>query len=289
MNIRIISPASAVDPQYIDGAKSVLESWGHHVTVSQHAKGRYGGASGTPEERLHDINEAFGDQSVDAILCSRGGYGLAQIIDHVKPVAGKMLIGFSDVTCLHCLLGTLDMPSVHGIMAKHIATLPEDSEPMKTLRSILSGEGISYTFPAQPLSRAGEAEAILRGGNLSVFYGLQRTPYQVIDTDSILFVEDIDEQQYHIDRMLQNLRMSGVLHNIKGLIIGHFSDCEDDPRMSCTLQETLTKYVADFSYPVITGFPAGHVDLNMPLFMNTMCHIQCTNEQIIFSQINPFK
>ena len=287
MNIRIVSPSSAIDPNYIDQAQAVLQSWGHNVTVANHAKGRYGGAAGTPEERLEDLNMAFADPEVDAILCSRGGYGLAQIIDKVIVNPGKLLIGFSDITCLHCLCGVHNIPSLHGIMAKHIATLPADSKPIIALRSILEGKDIHYSFPAGENSRKGQADAILRGGNLSVFYGLQGTPYQVIDENSILFVEDIDEPQYHIDRMLQNLRLSGMMKKIKGFIIGQFADCPDDERMSCTLQQTLLRAAENTDYPVATNFPAGHVDYNMPIFLNQECHLEVTDENIILTQKNP--
>ena len=289
MHIRIVSPSSAIDPKYIDGAQEVLQSWGHEVSIAPHAKGKYGGAAGTPEERLQDLNDAFADPAVDMILCSRGGYGLAQIIDRVEVSGNKLLAGFSDITCLHCLCGKEGIPSLHSIMAKHIATLPADSEPIKALRSVLSGEDIRYTMPVSTFSREGEATGILRGGNLSVFYGLQRTPYQVADENSILFIEDIDEQQYHIDRMLQNLRLSGVMKNIKGLIVGQFSDCKDDERMTCTLQETIQKSAAGHLYPVLADFPAGHVDMNMPMFMNAECKITINGNEAVFTQTNPVK
>ena len=289
MHIRIVSPSSAIDSKYIDGAQQVLQSWGHEVSIAAHAKGKYGGSAGTPEERLQDLNEAFSDPAVDMILCSRGGYGLAQIIDQVKINPHKLLAGFSDITCLHCLCGKEAVPSLHSIMAKHIATLPADSLPITTLRAILQGEDICYHLLLSPFSRKGEATATLRGGNLSVFYGLQRTPYQIIDNDSILLIEDIDEPQYHIDRMLQNLRLSGVMKNIKGLIVGQFADCQDDERMVCSLQETIQKATANYSYPVLANFPAGHVDMNMPVFLNAECKISITDNEAVFTQTNPIK
>lgn len=289
MHIRIVSPSAVINPEYIDQAKIVLESWGHNVSIAPHAKDVYGGAAGKAQDRLKDLNDAFADPIVDAILCSRGGYGLAQIIDKVIPNPDKLLIGFSDITCLHCLCGKHNIPSLHSIMAKHIARLPEESEPIQALKSILEGKDISYTIPAHPLSRDGEVTATLRGGNISVFYGLQRTPFEVIDTDSILFIEDIDEPHYHLDRMLQNLRMSGVLKNIKGIIFGQFNGCNDDPRMSCTLKETFRNVVEEYDYPVLIDFPAGHVDLNLPMFFNTECYLKVENGSATFIQTNPIK
>ncbi len=285
MNIRIVSPSAAIDPQLIDKAAVVLESWGHTVSIAPHAQGKWAGFSGTKEERLADLNEAFADPAVEAILCSRGGYGLAQIIDRVKVDERKLLIGFSDITCLHCLCANHEMPSLHSIMAKHIASLPADSDPIKTLRTILDGgKNISYTLPTDSLSRKGKATGILRGGNLSVFYGLQGTPFEVKKKDTILFIEDVEEPQYHIDRMLQNLRLSGLLASVKGVIFGQFAGCKDDERVGCSLNETLLNSVAPYNIPVIMNFPAGHVEYNLPMMLNQQVEISIDDNHTTFTQ-----
>ena len=174
-HIRIVSPSGAIDPTYIDGAAARLRAWGFAVSEGVHARGRYGRFAGTDAERLSDLNEALRDEQVDIILCARGGYGMQRIIDRVVPIT-KPIIGFSDITALHQLSAISHQPSVHGIMCKHIATLPEDSEPMLALRQILSGEGLTYNWDSHPLNRPGEAYAPIVGGNLSVLYGLQGTP-----------------------------------------------------------------------------------------------------------------
>ena len=279
MRIRIVSPSGAVEPNYIDGAQQVLEQWGHEVSIGIHAKGRFAGFAGTREERLSDLNEAYDDPQVDAILCSRGGYGLAQIIDKVNINPQKLLIGYSDITCLHCLYGMNEATSLHSIMAKHIATLHEDSEPMQFLRAILDGKRrFSYQLPTNELSRLGSAQGILRGGNLSVLYGLQGTPYQIKADNAILFIEDIGEPQHQIDRILQSLRMSRVFDKINGLIVGQFTDCADDDRLGCTLKQAILNAVSEYSFPVVMDFPAGHVEYNLPLLMNTKCELQVTRQ-----------
>lgn len=286
MRIRIVSPSATLNEQYIDGAKAVLESWGHEVSIAPHAKGRYASYAGTEQERLSDLNEALADKDVDAVLCSRGGYGLAQIIDRVEITQPKLLLGFSDITCLHCLWGTKNLPSLHSIMAKHIATLPADSLPLQTLRRVLDGGDITYTLPTDPDSTIGNFRGTLRGGNLSVFYGLQGTPYAVRqDEDTILFIEDIDEEQYHIDRMLQNLRLSGMLSHIKALVIGQFADCKDDrERLVRSLRETFLQITDACRTPVVLNFPAGHVDYNLPMLLNHEVEISVSKEQILFTQ-----
>ena len=279
-SILIISPSGAILPEYIDGAVQRLQAWGYKVNVSPHAYGECGRFSGTDEERLADIQAALQDPSVDFILCSRGGYGLQRILDKVdlSPLTinhSPLLIGFSDITALHQLF-TLHSPisTLHGLMCQHIATLPDDSTALQLFRRALARVPITYTLPAHPLNRLGTTQGTLVGGNLSVLYGLQGTPYDlnhVIDAHPegvILFIEDICERHYHIDRMMNNLRMSGVLSRIKGLVVGQFTDCESDPLMNCTIYDTIAQNVAAYDYPVLFDFPAGHVEDNRPLYLN---------------------
>ncbi|MBR4432352.1 MAG: LD-carboxypeptidase, partial [Paludibacteraceae bacterium] len=272
-----------------DGAVQRLQAWGYKVTVSPHAYGECGRFSGTDEERLADIQAALQDPSVDFILCSRGGYGLQRIIDKINlsslNVNRSTLIGFSDITALHQLF-TLHSPisTLHGLMCKHIATLPDDSTALQLFRRALARVPITYTLPDHPLNRLGTTQATLVGGNLSVLYGLQGTPYDlnhVIDAHPegvLLFIEDICERHYHIDRMMNNLRMSGVLSRIKGLVVGQFTDCESDPLMNCTIYDTIAQNVAAYDYPVLFDFPAGHVEDNRPLYLNHSATLTITED-----------
>ena len=288
-HIRIISPSGVLDPDYIDGAALRLRAWGFEVSEGTHARDTWGRFAGTDENRLADLIEALNDPSVDAILCSRGGYGLQRIIDRV-PAITKPIIGFSDITALHQLSAISHQPSVHGIMCKHIATLPEDSEPLIALRKALDGETISYRWESHPLNRPGDAEGTLIGGNLSVLYGLQGTDFSIqnsafrIQTDlqkPILLIEDVGERHYHIDRMMRNLRMSGVLANLSALIVGQFTDCEDDPLMACTVYETIKEVVADYDYPVVFNAPIGHVEHNLPLWLNVHSSVHCGADGVL--------
>ena len=271
-HIRIISPSGVIDPSFIDGAAARLRAWGYIVTEGAHAHDAWGRFAGTDDDRLADLTEALNDASVDFILCSRGGYGLQRIIDRI-PAITKPIIGFSDITALHQCAVLSDQPSLHGIMCKHIATLPEYSEPLTALRRALSGEPLDYSWDAHQLNRPGEAKGTLIGGNLSVLYGLQGTPFSIQQCainhlPLILLIEDICERHYHIDRMMRNLRMSGVLANLSGLVVGQFTDCEDDACMSCSVYETIKEVVADYDYPVLFNAPIGHVEHNLPLWLN---------------------
>ncbi len=287
--IRIVAPSGAIDNTYIDQAAARLRAWGYTVSEGAHARGKWGRFAGTDDERAADLNEALADPGVDAILCARGGYGLQRIIDRIAPIT-KPVIGFSDITALHQLSTINCQLSIHGIMCKHIATLPEDSEPIVALRKVLAGEAPEYTWESHPLNRVGEACAPLIGGNLSVLYGLQGTEYGLAPVISnvkcqmsnnqkpILLIEDIAERHYHIDRMVRNLRLSGVLAGLSGLIVGQFSDCEDDPSMGCTVYETIKEAVADYDYPVLFNAPVGHVERNLPLWLGVPTRFTVTTE-----------
>jgi muramoyltetrapeptide carboxypeptidase len=315
-HIRILSPASAIDPQWINRARTRLEQWGFVVSVSEHANGNIGRFSAPDALRVADLNAAFADPTVDIILCSRGGYGMQRIIDQVVlPSRPKeqwpLLVGFSDITELHSLLSINGVPSLHANMCKDLSLLPDDDIALNAERDFLMATSIpsplsftSHLLPltyhpsphhspspipptpytihhtsSSPLNRSGEAKGKLIGGNLSVLYGLQGTPYslqRVIEQCAeppILFIEDISENHYHVDRMLHNLRMSGVLDAISGLVVGQFTDCEDDPSMGCTLLESIRQVVEPYSFPVLFDYPSGHIDSNYPLLLSADYHL----------------
>lgn len=270
-HIRILSPAGAIDHDYIIQAKNRLKSWGFHVSLSANAFGEHGRFSGTAQERLSDLNDAFADESVDIILCARGGYGLQQIVDKiVLPTRPKdqwpLVVGFSDITALHSLMSLHGVPSLHASMCKALATLPDESEALQLLHQALDGDWVME----MPIAKGKK----IIGGNLSVLYGLQGTPYSlnaIIDQCEeapMLLIEDICEHHYHVDRMLNNLRMSGVLGRLGGVIIGQFTDCDNDPRMQCTLQDSIREILADYDYPIIWDAPYGHIDENRPIMLS---------------------
>jgi muramoyltetrapeptide carboxypeptidase len=284
-HIRIVSPSGHIDPSLIDSARVFIENNGWRVSEGRYARAEYGRFAGTPEERTSDLLEAFADPSVDVLLCSRGGYGLQQIVDRVAGGLAAirqertlpLLVGFSDITCLHSLLGTMGVASVHGLMCK-AGTMPADSEEIRLWRSVLEGCKPTYSLPPHPLNRDGYAKGRLTGGNLSVLYGLQGTPWSIAEIcrknkedgyGSILFIEDICERHYHIDRMMQNLRLSGVLGMIEGLVVGHLTDIEEDTMMPCSVQQTIRQAVEEYDIPLLFGFPAGHDSPNYPLWLNS--------------------
>jgi len=285
-HIRILSPSGVIDSNYIDDAAARLISWGYQVSEGQFARNCYGRFAGTDAERLLDLQNTLLDPTVDYILCSRGGYGLQRIISQLSPDTCHLtpkIIGFSDITELHQWSLLQGQPSLHGLMCKHLSELDEDSEPVRWWRQAVEDQTLTYDIPAHPLNRCGEIEGYLVGGNLSVLYGLQATPYSLLSPvtchlSPILFIEDVAERHYHIDRMMQNLKMSGVLSQIKGLIVGQFSDCENDDKMGCTVYETIRQAVDEYDYPVLFDFPAGHVERNLPLWLGTTTQLKVTSQ-----------
>lgn len=282
--IRIISPSGAIDSCLIEGAKIKLESWGLKVTEGKYAHSKYGRFAGTSQQRINDLQSALNDKNVKAILCSRGGYGVAQIIDKIDfsefITSPKWLIGFSDITILHNVINNLDIASIHGIMAKHLTELDENSEQIKCLHNILFGHKQTYSIPSHTLNRHGNGSGKIIGGNLSVLMGLRGSQFDLDYKNNILFIEDIAEKPYHIDRMMQNLRFSGALGQLSGLIVGQFSDCEEDPLMKLSIVEIITNSVKEYNYPVCFNFPAGHVDYNLPLIMGEMAYLE-VNESVV--------
>ena len=269
--IHIISPSGAIDAEYIDKATIVLEQWGFRVSVGQFAKSKWGRFAGTKEERISDLQLALDNPEVEAILCSRGGYGVSQIIDKIDfskfTVFPKWLIGFSDITILHNAITLLGIASIHSIMAKDISELAIESNPVKGLKQILMGNLPTYVFPNHELNHVGNASGKLIGGNLSVLAGMYGTPYDLVYRNNILFIEDIGEKPYQIDRMIQNLRLGAVFNEISGLVVGQFSDCEEDELMNQTIYEIINEAVGENTYPVCFDFQAGHIDNNLPLIL----------------------
>lgn len=288
--IRILSPSGTINPVFIDGATAVLQSWGLEVSEGKFARGAYGRFGGTKEQRIADLQEALDDCGVKAILCSRGGYGLAQIIDSIDfgnfVQSPKWLIGFSDITVLHNAISKINFASIHAIMAKHLTELPANSEQVLSLKNTLFGKLPNYEVQPHELNRYGECNGKIIGGNLSVFSALRGTPFDLEYDGNILFIEDIAENPYHIDRMLQNLRMSGALAKLSGLIVGQFSDCEEDASMKQTISEIIFSAVGKHHYPVCFNFPAGHVDYNLSLIMGSMASLQVGHTGVLLRYDN---
>lgn len=267
--IALLSPASIIRPDVARSAIGPLQRQGWDPYFTPHALGKCGTYSGTTDERLDDFRLALDDDATDAILCTRGGYGAIHLLDRF-PIDRfrnnpRWLIGYSDVSALHAMLFNAGIASLHAPMCKHIGATAPTQPATKALFSVLSGQMPSYNLPTSPLSIAGTATGIVTGGNLAVLQALVGTPYNVLGLPgTILFIEDIAEPIYKVERILYQLRMSGALGRVSALIIGRFTDyrpSDSHPDM----YHMIRPLVADLGIPVAFDFPVGHVDDNLPL------------------------
>ncbi|MCQ2200359.1 MAG: LD-carboxypeptidase [Paludibacteraceae bacterium] len=294
--IRIVSPSGSVEGQVLDLAAEYLTSEGFKVTFGEHAYGKFNRFSGTDEERLNDLQKALDDSNVKAIICGRGGYGLTRIIDKVNfekfKLNPKFVVGFSDITALHAAINIhAQACSIHGPMAKSyaIATgkyktsdgeLPKEEvenhkKGVKMLLDLLKGKRAGYkqtsTNPQNRLSSE-KISGVLYGGNLTLITKLRGTNYDVLKKGGILLIEDVGERMYSVDRMMQNLRMSGLLSKTKAIIVGDFSDLDNDSSFG-SIEQLILDATKDYNIPVLFGFPAGHESLNLPLIMGGRINI----------------
>lgn len=265
--IAICSPAGRIKENIVHDAADVLRAEGYRVEIMPHALGRYGNFSGTPQERYSDLKAAFEDPEVRAILCSRGGYGVVHIMDRLAQLPleddPKWVIGFSDISALHALMASKGIASVHASMCAHIKEGADDPDN-RDLLAILRGEKPVHIFDSHPYDRQGLATGILRGGNLAVLAELINTPYDIIQPDTILFLEDVSEPIYKIERIFYQLRLSGVLDKIKGLVIGQFTEYKPDDNYA-DMETMIRDAVAGYDFPVAFNVPIGHVDHNVPV------------------------
>ena len=265
----IVSPSSKIDKQFLKGAKKRIESWGVKVVMGKHAGGSSGRYAGTISQRLKDLQDAMDDPKVKAILSSRGGYGAVHLIDKIDFTAfreyPKWLLGFSDITALHNLFQKNGYASLHSLMARHLAVEPEDDPCTNYLKDILFGNLPSYTCEKHKLNKQGSTQGVLRGGNMAVAYGLRGTPYDIPAEGTVLFIEDVSERPHAIERMMYNLKLGGVLEKLSGLIVGQFTEYEEDCSLGKELYAALADLVKEYDYPVCFNFPVGHVTHNLPL------------------------
>lgn len=277
--IAICSPAGPVDPDYVHEAARVLTEQGWKVRIQPHALGKSGKYSGTDAERLADLLDAFNDPEVRVVLAARGGYGVVHLLDNLDTIDfrsdPKWVIGFSDISALHALMNRHGIASIHASMTKQIALGPDDADN-KALFDILRGESPAFSFPGDRHDRLGQAEGRLVGGNLAVISGLLGTRYNMFEKDTILFIEDVSEPIYKIERMLYKLRYADILPNLRGLIVGQFTEYDPDKSYD-KMEDMIADMVAPYTYPVAFNAPIGHVDHNIPVIENARVTLKVTS------------
>lgn len=284
--IEIITPASHIDEDVVHSAVGMLEKSGFTVTLAEHAFTRSGPFAGTDDERLRDIQRATDDPDVKAVLCSRGGYGMSRIVDRIDFSAlkkhPKWYVGYSDITSLHMWLNSVcGVASLHAEMPLNYTNPDCFPGCYETMISALRGE-------AEPVRWLSAHEASLEvsgpvtGGNISLIYSLNGTPAQPDTDGAILFIEEIGEHFYHLDRMLVAMRMAGLLKNLSALLVGGMEKItEGEHVFNQTVEEVVMNVVGGYDYPVFFNFPAGHIADNRAIYLGRSARVIQTGRSAV--------
>ncbi|MDE6298935.1 MAG: LD-carboxypeptidase [Muribaculaceae bacterium] len=295
--IAILSPATTVKEEYVAGAENFLAEQGYAPMVLPGATGPADGSfASSLQSRVADMRFALTEPSIKAILCARGGYGCIQMLPELpfSVVADnpKWIIGFSDVSALHALWLKAGVASLHAPMAKHLTLEGADDPATITLLDILSGKaGMDYQTEPHPFNRFGRARGRLQGGNIAVLNGLAATPYDILDVsegeDVILFIEDISEAIYAVERMLMRLYLAGSLQRLKGLIVGQFTEYRPDLNHR-SMEEMIHRLLLRLGIkdiPVAFNFPVGHVKDNLPMIEGATVDFEVAPHSVILRSV----
>ena len=290
--VGLIAPGYHVAPAQWEPVVPLLQSWGLQVMTGSSLRLQNGVFAGNDMQRLNDLVTMMCNPQIKAIFCARGGYGSARLLSglehHSSAFSPKWLVGYSDVTVLASyLVNRMRWPSIHGPMPIDLAGDQKagSERSWEYLRNMLFGQIPAYTLPVHELNRCGSATATLIGGNLSVNYSLNATPYQWQTEGCILFIEDVNENLYHLDRMMSNLRIGGQLSKLKGLLVGAMTGMRDsEPSFGKTAYKIIADHVEEYEYPVVFGFPAGHDGVNFPLALGANVTLQVTGQTVMIDQ-----
>lgn len=289
--IGIICPSGFMPLEKVQTCISTLKTWGYKVVVGKTVGHQNNYFSGTDDERLADLQIMLNDKNIKAILCARGGYGLSRIIDNIDfsffKKNPKWVIGYSDITLLQSHIHThLKIASLHAPMAAAFNDGEDKNEYILALQKVLKGQKQNYSCSPPPFNNIGSVEAELVGGNLSLIAHSIGTSSSFKTRGKILFLEDIGEYLYHIDRLFVQLKRSGFLKDIKGLVLGGFTDMKDTViPFGKNVDELIYEHTKDLKIPVCFHFPIGHQTENYPLKIGVKYQLKVTAKKVSLKEI----
>ena len=287
--VLLIATARARSEEQIAPAIETLKKWGLKVEKGTNLYKRHHQFAGTDDERTHDLQWAVNHPIAKAVILAGGGYGTLRIIDSINfgrlKKHPKWFAGYSDATVLQARLLKQKSACIHGTMAFQFA---KNIKAANSLKSVLFGKKTSYPIKPHTLNRKGTAVAEVVGGNLSLIYALSSSKDDLNTKGKILFIEDLDEQLYHIDRMMLQLKRSGKLKHLAGLIVGGMTDMKDNAvPYGKTAEEIISEAVQEYKYPVCFNFPAGHVDENLAIYFGIKASLIVSSKKIQFKYLLP--
>ncbi|MDO9262150.1 MAG: LD-carboxypeptidase [Flavobacteriaceae bacterium] len=278
--VAIISTARKISLDEIKPAVELLESWGLNVVIGKTIDAEMHQFAGSLETRLEDFQTVLDDSTIQAIWCARGGYGTVQLIDLLDFTKfqqhPKWIIGYSDITVLHSHIHNFGIETLHATMPINIPT--NSLAAKESLKNALFGNQLYYEFSSHQMNIFGNVNGKLVGGNLSVLYSLLGSISSIETSKKILFIEDLDEYLYHIDRMMQNLKRNGYFEHLAGIIVGGFTQMRDNEiKFGKTAEEIILEMVKPLNIPVVFNTPFGHLDDNRTLILGR--NIQLISEE----------
>ena len=285
--VSIISTARKITIQELIPSIKILQSWGLEVVFGENLFKENNQFSGTKKQRVEDLQNAINDNSISAILCARGGYGTVQIIDDINfsnlKKNPKWIIGYSDVTVLHSHLHNFGIATLHASMP--IDFVKNTEESLNSLKNILFKGKNTIEYNSQKIINIGNVNSEIVGGNLSILYSLIGSDSDINTNGKILFIEDLDEYLYHIDRMMINLKRNGKFENLAALIVGGMSDMNDNEiSFGKSVIEIISECVAEYNYPVCFNFPVGHLDDNRTIILGQQSELIISEKTISLKQ-----
>lgn len=283
--IGIVAPARHISSEELMPTINFLQRHQFRVQLGNHLFAKYNQFAGTDKERASDFQQMLDNHNIKAILCARGGYGSVRIIDKLDFSEflkhPKWICGYSDITVFHSHLHrNFQISSIHCLMPVNITNSNESEQGTSTFLQAITGDKLTYQTPHNLFNRHGEASGVIVGGNISVLYALLSSSSDIDTKGKILFIEDLDEYLYHIDRMMMSLKRAGKLEHLSGLIVGGLSDMHDNTiPFGRTAEEIIAEHCQEFDFPIVFNFPAGHINPNSAIRLGETIHIKVTQNQ----------
>ncbi|HFS67057.1 MAG TPA: LD-carboxypeptidase [Flavobacteriia bacterium] len=271
--IAIVAPAGFIkNKTAVNKAITLLKNWGFQVVLGKHVYKKHQHFAGTDAERLEDFQTFLDNPKVKAIWCARGGYGSIRIIDKLNfknfKKHPKYIIGYSDICVFHQAVFHTNIPSIHSFMPTSMDTIQQAENAVLNFKNCLVGNKITYKIPVNKYNKTGKVKGKIIGGNLSILQSLAGTRFGLNQQQNyILFLEEIGEYKYHIDRMLQSLKLNGYFKNCIALLVGSFTNIpKNDPAFGESIEEIILNVTKDYDFPICFDFPSGHITNNQPIF-----------------------